>query len=302
MKIGLALGGGSSKGLAHIGVLQVLEEENIPINIICGTSIGAIVGAVYSLNPDAHWLEEKAKKVLASDEFENVGFDIFNNKDYNLFKRITTFVKEKYSYGKALFRPSIVDRKIIEDLLEEILDKKRFEDTKIPLGVVAIDIARGKDVVLKNKGPLLPAVAASIAIPGLFPYIKSDRYILVDGGATQDVPVEPLREMGADIVIASSLATTLETKSFFRTGLDVNFRVDEIVRYRLIVEELKKADVIITPDIKHIHWADYGKLEFCIQKGREAAIRALPEIRQKLRGTVFHKLRRLFKIRNPNDK
>lgn len=302
MKVGLALGGGSSKGLAHIGVLQVLEEENIPINIICGTSIGAIVGAVYSLNPDAHWLEEKAKKVLASDEFENVGFDIFNNKDYNLFKRITTFVKEKYSYGKALFRPSIVDRKIIEDLLEEILDKKRFEDTKIPLGVVAIDIARGKDVVLKNKGPLLPAVAASIAIPGLFPYIKSDRYILVDGGATQDVPVEPLREMGADIVIASSLATTLETKSFFRTGLDVNFRVDEIVRYRLIVEELKKADVIITPDIKHIHWADYGKLEFCIQKGREAAIRALPEIRQKLRGTVFHKLRRLFKIRNPNDK
>jgi NTE family protein len=276
MKIGLALGGGSAKGLAHIGVLQVLQEENIPINFISGTSIGAVVGAVYSLNPDVSLLKTKAEDVLSSDIFKNIGFSVFENKDYNLFERITTFVKEKYSYGKALFRPSIVDKKRIEKLLEEILDGKRFEDTKIPFSVMAIDIITGKDVVL-NEGSLLPAVFASIAIPGLFPYVEKDRCILVDGGATQSVPVRALKEMGADLIIASNLTIAPEVRSVFKTGLDINFRVDEIVRYRLTKEALDEADVIISPDVREVHWADYRKLDYCIEKGREAAIRALPE-------------------------
>ncbi|MEA3431560.1 MAG: patatin-like phospholipase family protein [candidate division WOR-3 bacterium] len=294
MKIGLALGGGSAKGLAHIGVLQVLREENIPINFISGTSIGAVVGAMYSLSPDASLLKVKAEEVLSSDTFKNIGISIFENRDYNLLKRITTFIKEKYTYGKALFRPFIVDGEKIEKLLEEILNEKRFEDTKIRFSVTAIDIATGKDVVI-NEGPLLPAVYASIAIPGLFPYLEKEGCILVDGGATQNVPVRVLKEMGADLIIASNLASPPEICSVFKTGLDVNFRVDEIVKYRLTKKELDEADVVISPNVKDIHWADYRKLDFCIQKGREAATCALPEIRRKMKRTIFYRLGKIFR-------
>ncbi len=294
MKIGLALGGGSSRGLAHIGVLQVLEKENIPIDLVCGTSIGAVVGAVYCLDPDATSLQIKAKELLASDTFKNIRFNVFNNKDYNLFRRITTFVKEKYSYGKVLFRPYIIDREKVEKLLSEIFDGKRFEDTKIPLSVAAIDIVTGEDIVL-NEGPLLQAVSASIAIPGLLPHVEKDGQFLVDGGATQNVPVEALKEMGADLAIASNLSSPLKVCSNFKTGLDINFRVDEIVKYRLAKGELTLADVIISPDVKEIHWADYRKLDFCVQKGREAAIRALPEIRRKMKRTIFQRLGKIFR-------
>ena len=294
MKIGLALGGGSAKGLAHIGVLQVLQEENIPINFISGTSIGAVVGAMYSISPDASLLKVKAEEVLSSDTFKNIGLSIFENRDYNLLKRITTFIKEKYTYGKALFRPFIVDGEKIEKLLEEILNEKRFEDTKIRFSVTAIDIVTGKDVVI-NEGPLLPAVYASIAIPGLFPYLEKEGCILVDGGATQNVPVRVVKEMGADLIITSNLASPPEICSVFKTGLDVNFRVDEIVKYRLTREELDEANVVISPNVKDIHWADYRKLDFCIQKGREAATRALPEIRRKMKRTIFYRLKGIFK-------
>jgi len=294
MKIGLALGGGSAKGLAHIGVLQVLQEENIPINFISGTSIGAVVGAMYSISPDASLLKVKAEEVLSSDTFKNIGLSIFENRDYNLLKRITTFIKEKYTYGKALFRPFIVDGEKIEKLLEEILNEKRFEDTKIRFSVTAIDITTGKDVVI-NEGPLLPAVYASIAIPGLFPYLEKEGCILVDGGATQNVPVRVVKEMGADLIITSNLASPPEICSVFKTGLDVNFRVDEIVKYRLTREELDEANVVISPNVKDIHWADYRKLDFCIQKGREAATRALPEIRRKMKRTIFYRLKGIFK-------
>ncbi len=294
MKIGLALGGGSAKGLAHIGVLQVLQEENIPINFISGTSIGAVVGAMYSLSPDASLLKVKAEEVLSSDTFKNIGISIFENRDYNLLKRITTFIKEKYTYGKALFRPFIVDGEKIEKLLEETLNEKRFEDTKIRFSVTAIDIVTGKDIVI-NEGPLLPAVYASIAIPGLFPYLEKEGCILVDGGATQNVPVRVVKEMGADLIITSNLASPPEICSVFKTGLDINFRVDEIVKYRLTKKELDEADVVISPNVKDIHWADYRKLDFCIQKGREAATRALPEIRRKMKRTIFYRLGKIFR-------
>ena len=295
MKIGLALGGGSSKGLAHIGVLEVLEEENIPIDLICGTSIGAVVGGLYSLNPDVSLLKKKAEEVLSSDSFKEIGFSIFSNdKKSNLFERITTFIKEKYSYGRALFRPFIVDGEKIERLLEEIFNEKRFEDTKISFSVTAIDIVTGNDIII-NSGPIIAGVSASIAMPGLFPYIKKDNYLLVDGGATQDIPVMALKKMGADIVIASNVSSPPEPRSNFRTGLEINFRVDEIAKHRLIERELDEADIVIAPNLRDLHWADYRKIALCIQRGREATRKVLPEIKRKTRKTIFHRLKEMFR-------
>ncbi len=294
MKIGIALGGGSAKGLAHIGVLQVLQKENIPINLVCGTSIGAIVGAIYSLNRDASVLKEKAVEVISSDTFKSIGLSVFCNKDYNLFERITTFIKEKFSYGKFLLRPAIVDKEKIDKLLEEIFDAKRFKDTKIPFAVTSIDIVSGRDVVI-NSGYLLPALSASIAIPGLFPYVEKDECLLVDGGATQSLPIRALRRMGADIVIASNLTLPPKIRSVFKSGLDINFRVDEIVKYRLLEEDLAEADVVISPNLKGVHWADYKRIDFCIDRGIEATIEALPAIRKKMRRGLFYRISERFR-------
>lgn len=294
MKIGLALGGGSAKGLAHIGVIQVLEKEKIPIDLICGTSIGAIIGAVYSLNPDAAMLRSKAKEVISSETFKNIGFRIFCDRDYNLFEKITTFIKEKFSYSKILFRPAIIEREKLYKLLEEIFDDRRFDDAKIPIAVVSIDIVMGKDIILKS-GYLLPAISASIAIPGLFPYVEKEGCLLVDGGSTQNVPIKALKEMGADVVIASNLSSPPRPRTTFKTGLDINFRVDEIVKYRLLKKELSEADVVISPNVKDVHWADYKRIDFCIKKGVEATIQALPQIRAKMRKPLIYRLMDVFR-------
>ncbi|MFQ5905649.1 MAG: patatin-like phospholipase family protein [bacterium] len=284
-KLGIALGGGSAKGLAHIGVLQVLEENQVELSCIAGTSIGAVVGAVYAANPSAEELKLKTEALLESEVFAAIGLEFFVHEELpapGLFRRITDFVKKRYVIGKAALKPYLVGGDKIESVLKSILPDVDIGQLKIPFACVAVDLTTGEDVVFKS-GRLIPAIRASMSIPGVFPCVEVGNRVLVDGGATASVPVDAARELGAEFVTGVDLSGRMSRTFERRNGLDINFRVDEIAKRRLNSLRAAKADLLVRPRVGAVHWADFSKLEFCIERGREVTLEALPLLKAELR-------------------
>lgn len=181
LKIGLALGSGSARGMAHIGVIQVLQQYQIPIHFIAGTSIGAVVGSVYATG-------------ISVGETEEI---ICSMKNTNFFSFL----------NPAIPSSGFISGSRAVDFLERIaLRDKKFSDLKIPFAAIATDIKTGTKVIL-NQGSVIKAVRASFAIPGIFTPVRYQEYFLVDGGLVDPVPVDVTRDMGADLVIAVSLSS-----------------------------------------------------------------------------------------------
>lgn len=173
-KIGLALGSGAARGLAHIGVLKVLEEARIPIAAIAGTSIGAMIGALYAAGVPLAQLEEIARNV-----------------DWRDLARLV---------DPVLPAAGLIDGKKVTRFIDELLPVQRFEELRIPFAVTATDVESGEDLFIKQ-GDLLAAVRAAIAFPGIFTPVRFGERFLVDGGLCNPVPVDVVRELGCDKVI-----------------------------------------------------------------------------------------------------
>ena len=248
--IGLALGGGFARGIAHVGILKVLEEENIPISVITGTSVGALIGACYCSG-------------LTPAELEHVARNT----------RFTTFARWTLSrYGFASN-----DRMI--SFLTRTLKCETFENLRIPLGIAATDFNTGEGVIFRS-GSVIGPVRASCAYPGMFLPVEIAGRHFVDGMLSYPVPSRPAREMGADRVIAVHLKGTWANGSAPRHLFDVigqSFAIAQDAMSRLWRED---ADLVIEPDVAGYAYDDFKRAPDLIRVG-EAAIRAvLPEIRQ----------------------
>lgn len=294
--IGLALGGGSSKGLSHIGILKALEESGITVSHIAGTSMGAVVGAMYAVTGDITQLTEMAKKVTSSSAFKELGFSVFKREEEGRLQRIVHMIREKFLFAEALFKPYLVDEREVVNALRQVIPDIAIEETIIPFASVSLDLLSGKDMVIKG-GSLRDAVMSSMAIPGLFPYAEEGGALLVDGGSTSSIPVYAAQLLGAETVVAVSLRGGLERSDHPRTGLEIHLRIDEIVVTRLLQTQTEAADVIIRPDVHDVHWADFSKIDYCIEKGYDAARAALPQIQEVLRkkAGIVNRLGRLFR-------
>ncbi|MFA6537380.1 MAG: patatin-like phospholipase family protein [Patescibacteria group bacterium] len=222
-KVGLALGSGGIRGLAHVGVIKKLIENDIPIDFIAGSSIGSWVGAHYALFQDIKKLEE-----------------------YTLGKK-----KEKFlTFLEPTINGAFSKGEKLTKLLEQWLDDAEFKNTKIPLAIVATDLITGKTVIFK-KGKLVPAIRASMCIPTIFTPIKIGKNLLVDGGLSDPVPDELLRKMGADIVISVNLDNYIKNEKFnanLKFGLSrTALRSLNILRYHLARHSTASSDIIIEP-------------------------------------------------------
>jgi len=266
-KIGLALSSGAVRGLAHIGVLEVLQKEGIPIDMLAGTSAGALIGAVYAQGKEANSIKDE---VLELD-----------------WKRLASLV------DLALPKTGFIGGKKIANLLRTFIGGDiKFGDLKIPFSVVATDIITGEEVVIKE-GSVLEAVRASISIPVLFTVAKwQDRY-LVDGGLVNPVPVSVLREMGADFIIAVNAIPDLtgRTRHMGKEGtkdhkepniFNVIMHTVYMGTYALVRSCLEDADVVISPQVAHIGYFDYHRAQECILKGELAAQDSILEIKRRL--------------------
>jgi len=295
LKVGLALGGGGARGLAHIGVLKVLERENIPIDIITGTSMGAIIGAVYALKKDISAIVKIAEKYSKISEFNlDLSFGEKERKDKPLFfKKMSDFLKKGYILNLELRKKYLNDGEEIRKIISELVDDETFEDTQIPFAAVAADLIKGDKVII-NRGKLFNALLASASIPGMFPPITLDKKILVDGGIVDVVPIEAAKSLGANFVIGVNVCQTIKKRYEFNNAVEILFRTDSITSAELRKLQLSFADVVITPKVERFHWSDFTKPEQCIREGEIAAQSTISEIKEKLKSAKPTWWRKLF--------
>jgi len=252
-KIGLALGGGAFRGVAHIGVLQAFEENGIKPNYISGTSIGAFIGALYAFGTPAQKMLELARDIT--------------------WLSISHF---------SLSKMGLLTNDEIGEIIENLLGKERqIEEAPIPLSIIATDIGKGSKVVFE-KGSLVDAVLASTCIPGIFIPIEIDSRMLVDGFLVENVPITPLKKYDPDVIIAVNLdvGRIYEKPDDIIDVIISALDIAVTVYTRSIVE---KADIIIEPDVGSYSRFDSKKVDKFYQQGYEAAQKALPKIQSVLK-------------------
>ncbi len=287
LKVGLALGGGGARGLAHIGVLKVLEAEGVDLHMISGTSFGSIVGAMYAQNPSIDQLKTRVLAFLKSEAFRRTKIFFIKRhfeekKNKSFMTNLKTYLQKGIFWGISLQRTSFISEDVFLSQMSLLLEDKQIEESLIPFVAVATDLTNGAEMVL-SEGPIRTAVAASCAIPGVLPPIHVNGVQLIDGGWVNQVPVEPLEARGVDFVIAVNISEeTLKTPEMFDSGLDVVLRANEITRCILSNRQLNGVDFSIRPSIGHIHWSDFWRFEEAIQKGEEAARAAIKPLKQLL--------------------
>ena len=284
LKVGLALGGGGARGLAHIGVLKVLERENIPIDLITGTSMGAIIGGVYALKKDISAVEKIAQKYSKISEFNiDFSFSEKGRKDKLFFlKKMSDFLKKGYIFNLELRRKYINDGEGIKKIIKDLVGDKTFTDTKIPFAAVAADLVKGEKAIL-DQGKLFDALLASASIPGMFPPVILGKKILVDGGIVDVVPIEAAQSLGANFVIAVNMSQAIKKRVEFNNAVEIFFRSDSITSAELRKLQLSFADVIITPKVGRFHWSDFSKPEQCVREGEIATQNIILGLKKKLK-------------------
>ncbi len=287
-KIGLALGGGAARGLAHLGILKVFEDARVPFDMIAGTSLGAMIGGLYAMQPDAVYWMGRVEQYLRSFRSRKTRLEFLRRlesqetKNHGFFSDLANLIRRGYFWGVTATKPAFISEKEYEDFIYPLIPDVNIENTKIPFACVATDIRNGKRVIYRS-GPLRRAVSASCALPGIFPPVADGDMLLVDGDWVERVPVRCAKEMGADIVIAVDVSS--EIGGFEdKFGLDVVLRADAVSRIYLNEILVQEADVSIHPPVGDTHWADFSNPRDLYRQGEAAALEKLVSIR-----TVIHR-------------
>lgn len=251
-KIGLALSGGAARGFAHAGVLKVLAEHNIPIDMIAGTSAGSLVAGAFAAG-------------MRPDEIANMG------------RGLRWLSISAFSFSlKGLFSNKKLGRFIAQNF-----PAQRFEDVRIPFGAVACNIETGEEIVI-NTGDLATAIRASCAVPGVFtPVIGENGQTLVDGGVVAPVPTRAVRAMGADIVIAVDVLASGSAKLRNpRSAFGVVFQSGIMLLRTASRLQDDHADMTIVPEVGHIPIHDLTKMEELFTLGQESALEKIDDIKE----------------------
>jgi len=280
--LALVLGGGGARGLAHIGVIRVLQREGIRPDLIVGTSMGAVIGGMYAQIED---IDEVERKILSFIDTFGVKakwlnfLGEFDDKDrHDMFRDIAYYIKKRFAGLKTLTRISLEDKKILYDPLSRFFQDGPIENCKIPFAAVAIDLKNGRMEAL-NKGSLIESVYASAAVQGVFPPIDHRNMLLCDGGPIAMVPVEAAKILGARHIIAIDVSPDIKEKAEFASGLEIILRADSISQDRLRRIDQRMADVVIAPRVHTVHWANFTRLKYCIKRGELAAEQSLNMIK-----------------------
>ena len=268
-RIGLALGGGAAKGTAHIGVLRALEENNIRVDMIAGTSVGAAIAALYAFGKPVEDIYAIARDMSAS----------------------------KLS-GFTLRKKGFVSTRRMEELLADLLGDVNIEDAAIPLAIVATDIRSGAKTIFRN-GPVVKAIAASAAVPGIFVPVEIDGHEYVDGGLVENVPVSALKAMGANMRIAVDL-NGVQRYPEPQDVIDVLSNALDIAINSKTRAQLAEADVVIALDLKQYSRTDNREVtDELVDLAYRESLRKLPQIRWHRRLSLLPRLYRLYQQVNP---
>jgi NTE family protein len=288
-KIGLVLAGGGALGMAHVGVLKVLEENRVPIAFVAGTSMGSIVGAAYATGKPVAEME----KILVESDWDEIFSDGVDRDDI-AYRNKTGRNREIYgdtklslADGKIVTPFGVVQGQRLLPVLQRLYENappspSDFNSFRIPLRVVAANIENGQAVVIDH-GDLATAVRASMSVPGVFAPVEMDGLLLVDGGIINNLPMDVVREMGADRLIVVELNADFKKKDELQSPLSIGGQIISLLLAQnsaLQKKTLTKRDLLIEPDLRGYSAVDFGKAAELIKLGEEAARRALPQIKK----------------------
>lgn len=252
LKIGIALGSGSARGFAHIGVLKALEENNISADIVTGSSAGALVGGLYCCG-------------IKPDMIKNLAIQI----DKRLWMDFT------------VSRRGILKGDRIEDILKLLTGKKNIENLDKEMGIVATDLQKSEKVIF-NEGPIYKAIRSSISIPGVFEPVNYNDQVLVDGGVVDRVPIAVAKDMGADIVMAVDVGFSEYGNRVFHL-LDIVQQSIDVMAKKILEKDKIYADILMEPPLSHIESSQFERVDECAEIGYNTALEHMDEIKEKIK-------------------
>jgi NTE family protein len=295
-KIGLALGGGSARGMSHIGVFYTLEKHRIPIDMIAGSSAGALIGSAYAAGVPIKAIEQAVLKWGSKLGLLRLTFPDFFDLKYYAKTLFRSFQRHRTIWDPRLFRLGIgvFSGTQVDKLYLNVVGDPDFSDMRIPLLITALDINTGEEVVFE-RGNVRRAVRASLSIPGIFTPVAYQGRLLIDGSIADPVPVIPLKQRGIDIAMAVNVTPSLQesleslrrskksgqlamSRSPFIPMFDVAMRSLQSLQYELSTMKTTLANIHIDPDVGEVSWSEFFNADRLIQKGKDATEKIIPQI------------------------
>lgn len=281
--ISLALGGGGARGFAHIGVLRILERENIPIKGIAGTSMGAIVGALYAQLKNSHRVEDKIKQFLKSPLFEHTQPTITKQKPLSLLDQLASELCDQLKDTEKMRQTQAFMDAEMSKAIGSLLGSSDIRDCQIPFAAVATDLRTGREVILA-KGPLSQSVFASAAMPGFLSPVSLQGYLLTDGAATSAVPIRAARSLWPNVkVLGVDVSSELSSNPPLDNPIQIILRSSAITGSCYHDELIYEADILLQPRVKLFSWSEFDNLDDFIAEGEQAALKKLHHIKRATR-------------------
>lgn len=281
----IALGGGGARGLAHLGVLEVLEETGVGLDRIVGVSIGGIIGAAYAFDPDIERTRTKVVDYVMGEEFQAhqralMGASRKQREDdvsteskgagVGWFNQVRDYLRANRLFNRVITKKSILASQLLEDVAANLLPDADIADAAIPLTIVAVDLRSGHRVVLE-KGSLRKAVRGSASLPGIFPPVELDGMLLADIGIFSPLPTQICRYYSPGLLIAADVSPQIQPIPDCDTALGVMMRMEEIAGTVFREHVLSLADVVIHPEVGSLPWSDFTQSPAMVDRGRVAA-------------------------------
>ncbi|MEE2772864.1 MAG: patatin-like phospholipase family protein, partial [Bacteroidota bacterium] len=281
-KVGLVLSGGGAKGLAHIGVLEILEEEGVQIDYIGGTSMGAIVGGLYAAGYSAKELDSIFNQtnfdILIQDDLPRNAKTFYEKEDAEKYAITLPFDNFTISFPIGLSKGQNIYN-LMSRLTLHVSDVNDFNELSIPFFCVATNVETGEEVIL-DKGSLAKAISASGAIPSLLSPIKMDDKLLTDGGVSNNFPVEEMRKRGADVIIGVDVQDSLVDQKKLKSVIEIMNQISNFRRIQDMRNKKPLTSIYIKPDITNFSVLSFEMGNAIIDSGRVAAEKKLDLIRE----------------------
>lgn len=279
------LGGGGARGIAHLGVLQMIDASELRVNQIVGVSMGSLVGGMYAAEPDADALRARAIEFLESQEFDRRYTSMLNAVPHLATRKPQSSSGEWYSWLRKLILTgrrirtllqgnSVMSNDFLAFAIENLVPDIRIEDAEVPITILAAELHSGMPVALES-GSLREAILASSSIPGVFPPIPWDEMLLCDLGILNSLPIEIARAYTDEMLIGVDVAGAVERTKKFNHAVDIMIRMDEIGERMSRRQSAQRADLIIRPCVAHHGWFNFREPQRLIQAGRTAASQSL---------------------------
>lgn len=280
----LALSGGGGRGLAHLGVFLALEKVGLRPSAIVGTSIGAMFGTMYALRPEADWIKNRVLEMLRSDLFQDLNLPYQEEKETNWLSRLAAVAQQTLLYARLMTDISVARIDVLLKIIHALTEGKGFEDACTPIYITAVRFPSG-ECQLFSHGDLQRAIAASMAIPGVFPPVEINGERYLDGGLASEVPAFEGKVIAKpdEWVLAVNTGARPDPRDIPGSVIEILDWASRVKAMYLRRYEKRHADFLIEPLVGYTQWYDFSSPESEIEKGFEAALPELERLKRFLR-------------------